>query len=121
MGLTEESSLTATALVLPLLQRERRKRTDRRRRHRIKLSLPACLRPFDPRYACLEEVQTTLNFNRDGLYFTTWLEQYFLGMRVLVTFPYCSEASARLEYLGKVVRMERLADGRLGVAVQFVF
>ncbi len=62
-----------------------------------------------------------MNLTRNGLYFTTWLEHYHQGMRVLVTFPYCSVACVRREYLGRVVRVERLPDGHLGVAVGFLF
>lgn len=121
MGKGEKSFPTVTATIVPLLQRERRRHNERRRRHRVKLSLPARFRPFDPRYGHVEEVQTVLNFTRNGLYFTTWLEHYYQELRVLVTFPCCSEASARREYLGKVVRVERLPDGRLGVAVHLLF
>ncbi len=121
MGVAEKSSLMVAAVVVPLLQKERRSRTERRRRNRVKLSLPARFRPFDPRYGQLEEVQMTVDFTRNGLYFTTWLEHYHPGMRVLVTFPYCSVARVRRDYLGCVVRVERLPDGHLGIAVRFLF
>ena len=121
MSAPDKSSPAIAAVVMPLVHEDRRNRSDRRRRHRVKLPLLARLRPFDPRHGQLEEVQTTLNFTRDGLYFPTWLEHYYLGMFVLVVFPDSSVASVRLECLGKVVRLERLADGRLGVAVQFLF
>ncbi len=110
-----------TAAVLALPQKERRSHTERRRRHRVKLSLSARFRPFDPRSGRLEEVQTILNFTRNGFYFATWFEHYYPGMRLLVTFPYCSVNPVRREYLGKIVRLERLPDGRLGVAVHFLF
>jgi hypothetical protein len=121
LGAPDKSSPAIAAAVLPLVHEDRRNRSDRRRRHRVKLPLLARLRPFDPRYGQLEEVQSTLDFTREGLYFTTWLEHYCLGMFVLVVFPDSSAASVRLECLGKIVRLERLADGRLGIAVQFLF
>ena len=111
-----------TAVAAPLPRKQRQRNNDRRRRRpRLPISLPAHLRPFDPKYVHLEEVQTTLNFNRDGLYFATSAEHYCLGMRVLVTLPYRSANCVRKRYLGKVVRLKLLSDGRRGVALQFVF
>ncbi len=92
----------------------------RSRRSKIGLSLRA--RPSDPeRDEHFEEVRPTLNAARDGLYFASWRESYYEGMRVFVTFPYSSHPDAiGCEYLGHVVRVDRLADGRLGVAVQLL-
>lgn len=121
MSEAENSSPVTAAVVELPLDNEPRSQTERRRRHRVKVALPARVRPFDPRLGHLEEVQHTLNFSRDGLYFGTWAEYYCPGMRVLITFPCCSRARNRREYLGKIVRIERLPDGRRGVAVRFVF
>jgi hypothetical protein len=41
-------------------------------------------------------------------------------MRVRVTFPYHLPDPVETEYLGEVVRVERLDDGRFGVAVRFL-
>ena len=56
---------------------------------------------------------------RDGLYFTTSLEHYYVGMWLMLTFPYAPADPIKREQIGKVVRLERLADGRVGVAVEF--
>jgi len=120
MNEAENSSVTAVMVEVPL-DNESRSQAERRRRHRVKVALPARVRPFDPRLGHLEEVQDTLDFSRDGLYFGTWAEYYSPGMRVLITFPCCSLARNRREYLGKIVRIERLPDGRRGVAVRFMF
>jgi hypothetical protein len=121
MGKARNSKESLSAVVTPIPDYQRRGRNERRCRERLNVSLPARLRTFDVEYWRTEEVQTTLNFTRNGLYFTTWTEHYALGMRVLVTLPYRSAGSAHREYLGRVARLERLADGRLGVALQFVF
>jgi hypothetical protein len=126
MRISRESSATITAVIAPFLHEENRRsngrrRRERRQRDRLQISLPARLKPFDPKHIHLEEVQSTLNFNRDGLYFATWAEHYSLGMRVLVSVPFQSASYVRREYLGKVVRLEPLADGRRGVALEFVF
>ena len=93
-------------------------RRELRRNPRAKISKPVRVRPSDPRYQ--EEVQTTLNASRDGLYFATGAEHYYLGMRVCVTFPYASNDLCNMELLGEVVRIERLADGRRGIAVRMM-
>jgi hypothetical protein len=41
-------------------------------------------------------------------------------MRVRVTFPYHPADPVDTEYLAEVVRVERLNDGRFGVAVRFL-
>ena len=63
-------------------------------------------------------MQTTLNASRDGLYFATGAEHHYLGMKVRVTFPYASNDLCNMELLGEVVRIERLPDGRRGIAVR---
>ena len=95
-------------------------RSERRQRERLEFSLPVHVRPLNPRQKQLEEVSNALNFSRKGLYFTTRLNHYYVGMGLLVTIPYCSVATLRRKYLGEVVRVEHLADGRQGVAVRFL-
>ena len=91
---------------------------DRRRNRRAKVSMPVLCRPADPKYD--EEVRTTSNASRDGLYFTTWADHYYIGMHIDATFPYASVDPCRVEYVGEVVRIERLKDGRFGVAIRFL-
>jgi len=104
------SSTAQRAIISPLPPKELR------RSRRVKISLPARVRPSDPKYK--EEVRTTLNTSRDGLYFTTWTEHYYVGMRVRATFPYASVDVCNSEYLGEVMRIDRLEDGSLGIAVR---
>jgi len=73
---------------------------------------------MDSQYA--KEVCTTENVSKNGLYFKTSLGHYYAGMNVCVarnfqpTDPiYCEEAA-------KVVRVERINDGRWGVAIRFL-
>ena len=94
--------------------------SDRRQRERLALSLPVHIRPLNPGQKQLEEVSKTLNFSRKGLYFTTRLNHYYVGMGLVVTIPYSSVATLRRKYLGEVVRLEQLADGRKGVAIRFL-
>ncbi len=115
MGETRASSTILTAVVVPLTRECRRSR-------RAKVGLPVRARPSDPtKDDHFEEVRPTLNASRDGLYFATWSQSYYQGMRLFVTFPYSSsEALMDGEYVGRVARVDRLSDGRLGVAVQLL-
>jgi hypothetical protein len=90
------SSTVQRAVISPLLPKELR------RSRRVKISMPARVRRSDPKYK--EEVRTTLNASRDGLYFTTWAEHYYVGKRVCATFPYASVDVCNSEYLGEVIR-----------------
>ena len=112
MDETTKSSTTQKAVIAPAPDRERRKG------RRTKISKPLRIRPEDPKYR--EEVRATLNASRDGLYFTTWARHYYIGMRVRVTFPYASHDVCNSEYFGEVARIERLGDGRLGIAVRIL-
>src|SRR2546427_8728446 len=91
---------------------------ERRRQLRLKFSRPVRV-GSEAKYGHVEEVRTTLNVSRDGLYFTTSLEHYSVGMLLKVTFPYSPVDPIKTEEIGEVVRVERLADGRMGIAIKF--
>jgi hypothetical protein len=93
---------------------------DERRRKRIKVSLPLHVRPFDARFADIVDVGEVIDFTRDGLYFATCMPHYFVGMRLLVTFPFGKKISAHKKFLGSIVRMEERPDGAMGIAVRFL-
>lgn len=110
-----EVKATATPEAAPLQHSERR--SDQRRN----IYLPVRLRPSDPREHAFDDVRSSVNASSRGVYFTTWCGSYRVGMPLLVTFP-CSPVPAVLnvDYLGRVVRLEQLSDGRLGVAVELL-
>lgn len=95
-------------------------RQDTRRRARLKLSLPAEVRPFDARFAEIVDVAEVIDFTRDGIYFATCMPHYFVGMRLLVTFPFGKKVSTHKKFLGNIVRLENRPDGGIGIAVRFV-
>jgi len=115
MGETENDSTLTTAVVVS-------PDSERRQCRRSKLGLPLRARPSDPeKDDHFEDVRLTLNASRKGFYFATWSQSYYQGMRLFVTFPYSSSVGlADSEYIGQVVRVGRLSDGRLGVAVQLL-
>jgi hypothetical protein len=61
-----------------------------------------------------------VNFTRDGLLFVSCMPHYFMGMRLIVTFPFGDNVSAHRRFLGKVVRLEERPNGTSGVAVRFL-
>ena len=95
---------------------------DRRHKPRSKLGLTARVRPSDPhKDDHFDDVLSSLNASQDGIYFATWREVYYEAMRLFVTYPYSTSApSVACEYIGQIVRVDRLTDGRCGVAVQLV-
>jgi len=93
---------------------------EARRRERLKMSLPVEVRPFDARFMDIADVGEVTDFTRDGLYFATCMPHYFVGMRLLVTFPFGEKISAHKKFLGTIVRMEERPDGATGIAVRFL-
>jgi hypothetical protein len=93
---------------------------DARTRQRLKVCLPVHVRPFDARYMEIEDVGQVVDFTRDGLYFTTPMPHYFVGMRLIVTFPFGEKVAAHRKFLATVVRLEQLDANNRGVAVRFL-
>ncbi len=93
---------------------------DARRRKRLKVSLPLHIRPFDARFAEIEDVGQVIDFTRDGLYFTTSMPHYSVGMRLMITFPFGDKVSAHRKFLGSIVRLEDRGANHVGLAVRFL-
>lgn len=91
-----------------------------RRRERLAVKLPMRLKSLDLRHQEVTEIQTTVNFNRHGAYFETERWHYRPRTRVRVTFPFCVGTTCH-DYGAEVVRVQRLAGGRYGVAVRFLY
>ena len=82
------------------------------------LSEPVLIRPCDPQYP--EEICTTANVSRSGLYFVTSTKHYDVGMNVIVMLNFGPDDPRHREQIGDVVRVERLGENRLGVAVRIL-
>jgi hypothetical protein len=100
--------------------RTRKAEKDARKRERLQVHLPLEVRPFDARFIDIRDVGEVIDFTRDGLYFSTCMPHYFIGMRLIVTFPYGEKVSSHKRFLGSIVRMEDHADGSRGIAVRFL-
>jgi hypothetical protein len=102
----------ATATLIapePAVSSQAKPNRNSRRRERLKVSLPLEVRPFDARFAEIADVGEA-----------TCMPHYFMGMRLLVTFPFGERISAHKKFLGSIVRMENRPDGTLGIAVRFL-
>jgi hypothetical protein len=78
------------------------------------------LRPADSNDPKFEEVFGTLNASRANLYVVTTNRNYYKLMRLRVTFPFDSahDNESSPEATAEVVRLDHLANGRTGVAIQ---
>ena len=91
-------------------------KSERRVKHLVRLPQMVRVRPSQSNE--FDEIQSTINSGREGVYFGTELIFYFKGMRLLVTFPYSTELGAiNQEYIGEVVRVDALPEGKFGIAV----
>ncbi len=94
---------------------------DKRRSRRIRIGQPLKIRASDPKDADIEEVNVTRNVSREGIYFVSAIRTYTEGMRLYVTVPHHNPPDPKdREYLGQVVRVDRMAEQQCGVAIQFL-
>ena len=92
--------------------------SDKRVSRRAKIAKPVRVRPSEPRDGHFDDLPINVNASKEGIYFTTRLKSYYPGMRVFVTFPYSSPHDPmNCEYVAQVVRVEKLENGKTGVAV----
>ena len=93
-------------------------RRESRRRKRLKMSLPLHVRPLDGRFEDQEDLGETVDFNSDGLYFTTSKLHYARGMKLEITFPYGENVPVRRKFTGSVVRVEHRWIGSRGIGIR---
>jgi hypothetical protein len=92
--------------------------TERRQARRENVSESVLICPCEPEYS--EEACTTLNISENGLYFATTRNHYFPGMNVIVTLNSRSANPIPQQYIGDVIRLERLEESRWGVAIRIL-
>jgi hypothetical protein len=92
--------------------------SELRRARRAKLARPMRVRPSEPRDDHFEDLPTSVNASKHGIYFVTRRSNYYKGLRVFVTFPYTSAHDPMTsEYLAEVVRVDTLPNSKFGIAV----
>ena len=94
---------------------------EKRVSRRAKLSKVLRVRPSEPDDEHFEELPVSMNVSRHGIYFHTYRSDYHKGMRLFITFPFTfADDPMKAEYLAEVVRVKKLADSRVGVAVRLI-
>lgn len=93
-----------------------RENRERRLWARIDLSHVVHIRPFDP--SLPPEYCTTTNVSQDGFYFATSSDHYAPDMSVYITSDYQPNSPINHALTGLVVRVEKLEEGKWGVAIQ---
>ena len=94
---------------------------DKRRRHRVRLSCNIHIRPSLPGGHNFDEVLASENSSRDGFYAATTFTRFKKHMRVFVTVPFSTAPGAiNRDYVGEIVRVDILPDGRYGIAVRLL-
>jgi hypothetical protein len=91
---------------------------NNRASRRAKIAKPVRVRPSEPSDDHFEDLPVSVNASKEGIYFVSRLHSYYPGMRVFVTFPYSSPHDPmNCEYVAQVLRVEKLENGKTGVAV----
>ena len=112
--LREGNGKAGTNNVSATLKLEKERRTVKR----LKIARPLLSRPEDPAYK--EVVETTRNASRYGVYFTTPVSHYYVGMHLRVTLGYTPNDPCNASSFGKIVRIDPLEDGGWGIAVRIL-
>jgi hypothetical protein len=92
-------------------------RSERRGERRVKVDRLVYVRPADADSGHFEEVRSMRDLSRSGFYFSTERNFYRPGTQLNVVPAF---GTLNLEYLGEVVRVEKLAGGEFGVAVRLM-
>ncbi len=94
---------------------------EKRLSRRAKISRMLRVRPSAPDIEHFEEILASTNISKHGMYFCTHRSDYHKSMRLFITFPFTFEQDPmKCEYLAEVIRVEKLANDRTGVAVRLI-
>ena len=93
---------------------------DRRRARRVKVAVPARIRPYYQSAELTEELLTATNLSRDGFYFVARHSRYRADMNLYVACPAGHSQTVTDSECARVVRVDALGGGTWGVAVTFL-
>lgn len=94
---------------------------EKRRMARSKIAQTIRVRPSLPIRENFDDVARTLNASRSGIYFAARRSEYYKDMRLFVTYPFSTTpGTLNQEFVGRVVRIDELGDGRRGIAVELL-
>ena len=91
---------------------------EKRINPRAKLARKLRVRPSDAYEDDFEEVATSANVSKRGIYFHTELQSYRVALRLFVTYPFTSMSDPMsTEWIAEVVRVDQLPGNKRGVAI----
>ena len=91
---------------------------EKRNNPRAKLARKLRVRPSDAYEDDFEEVATSANVSKRGIYFHTELQSYRVALRLFVTYPFTSMSDPMsTEWIAEVVRVDQLPGNKRGVAI----
>jgi hypothetical protein len=93
---------------------------ERRRSRRVKVTMPARIRPYYHVAGISEELLTATNLSRDGFYFIARRPAYQRDMNLYVACPAGHSQTRTDAECARVVRVEPLDGNVWGVAVTFL-
>ncbi len=100
---------------------DRSDRLEHRRNPRAKISRNLRIRPSNADHGDFEDFPQTVNVSKNGLYFSTKLPNYRVGLRLFVIYPFTyKEDPMKSEYLAEVVRVVKLGEKQFGIAVNLI-
>ena len=92
---------------------------EKRTNPRAKLPRMLRVRPSDAYENDFEEIATSVNVSKRGIYFYTELQNYRVALRLFVTYPFTSlNDLMKTEWLGEVVRVDQLPGNKRGIAIR---
>src|SRR5215469_4034917 len=93
---------------------------DRRRSRRVRLSVPARVRPYHQTPDASEEMLSAMNLSRDGFCFISRRPTYHEDMHLYAACPAGHSQTGADAECARVVRVDALSQDSWGVAVTFV-
>jgi len=91
---------------------------EKRTNPRARLPRKLRVRPSDAYEDDFEEIATSVNVSKRGIYFHTELKSYRVALRLFVTYPFTSVSDPmKTEWIAEVVRVDELSGNKRGIAI----
>ena|SRR5579872_2019386 len=94
------------------------KDSEKRANPRARLARKLRIRPSEFYANNFEEIVTSVNVSKRGIYFYSSSNFYRVGLSLFVTYPFTSlDDPIKSDYFAEVVRIDDLAGGKRGIAI----
>jgi len=92
---------------------------EKRVNPRAKLARKLRARPSDAYEDDFDEVASSVNISKRGMYFYSELPGYRVGLRLFVTYPFTAPNDPmKTEWVAEVVRVDQLSGNKRGIAIR---